>query len=264
MGLFDIFKKKDEVNESESSDRVLLAMPLFVNGNRYSITAVVDELRTKWQLNVSDEEDTDDSAVLIINGMMVAIAYMPAQIPWGDLESTAQYAYNWKDALEELKHTDGHAIVSVMGGSASKVEKYKILSKVLCAILSTSESIGVYQGSQTLLLKKDQYLDYEEALLNDEMALPLWIYIGLRPSENGNSIYTYGLKEFGKLEMEVVDSNMELGEIYNFILNICSYVIKSNVTFKDGETLGYTAEQKIEISLSKGVFLEGETLKLKM
>ncbi len=267
MGLFDFLKKKEteEVNETaENSGGILLAMPLFTNGNRHNIDAVVNELKTNWELNVSSEAATDDSAILMVNGMMVAVAFMPATIPGDDLENAAQYAYNWENAVEEMKQTDGHTIVSVMGGSASTVEKYKILSKVLCSILTTSESIGIYQGSQTLLLKKDQYLDYASSIKNDDIPVPLWMYIGIRTSEKGNSVYTYGLKEFGKSEMEVVDSQMNLGEIYNFILNICSYVIKSDVTFRDGETLGYTAEQKIEITLSKGIFLEGETLKLKM
>jgi hypothetical protein len=39
-------------------------------------------------------------------------------------------------------------------------------------------------------------------------------------------------------------------------------VIDSDVTFNNGETFGYTAEQKIKITKSKGKFVEGETLKL--
>ncbi|MNY58126.1 hypothetical protein D3C86_1944270 [compost metagenome] len=53
-------------------------------------------------------------------------------------------------------------------------------------------------------------------------------------------------------------------ELYGFILNITSYIINSNITFKDGETLGYTEDQKIKITSSKGQFVEGQTLKLEM
>jgi len=73
-----------------------------------------------------------------------------------------------------------------------------------------------------------------------------------------------GVLSFGKQEIEVVDSPLALDELYGFLVNICSYVIGSDVVFQHGETLGYTAEQKIAITSSKGVFVEGETLKLAM
>lgn len=64
--------------------------------------------------------------------------------------------------------------------------------------------------------------------------------------------------------MEVINSKLNIEELYNFVSNIATYVINSNVTFKDGETLGYTEDQKINITSSKGQFVEGQTLKLEM
>ncbi|WP_208025574.1 DUF4261 domain-containing protein [Niastella caeni] len=36
------------------------------------------------------------------------------------------------------------------------------------------------------------------------------------------------------------------------------------MNFKDGETIGYTEDQKIKITSSKGVFVDGESFKLEM
>jgi hypothetical protein len=52
--------------------------------------------------------------------------------------------------------------------------------------------------------------------------------------------------------------------MYRFLSDACAYVINSNVIFKNGQTLGYTTEQKIKITKSKGKFVDGETLKLEM
>jgi len=41
-------------------------------------------------------------------------------------------------------------------------------------------------------------------------------------------------------------------------------MINSNVNFKSGESLGYSAEQKTKITKSKGLFVEGQILKLVM
>lgn len=264
MGLFDIFKKKETSPAAQQESKSLLAMPMFNNGEQYSLNSVLENLRNFWGLTVADLHGDDTTAVFSINGEMVAIAYMPAQIPWGDIEGTAQYAYNWQTAIQDLKEHNGHAIVSMMSGTKSPVERYRIFSKVLCAILSTSNAIGIYQGSQTLLIPKEQYLDFVGELKEDRVPIPLWVYIGLRGAQAGNSIYTYGMSGFGKQELEVVDSKLKLEELYSFIVNICAYVVGSDVTLRSGETLGYTNDQKIKITSSKGKFIEGESLKLEM
>ncbi len=262
MGLFDSFKKKETKQNYES--KILLAMPLFTDGNRYNLDLIFKCLKDDWGLNVTDFDGNDETAVFKVDGEMVAITFMPIQIPLNDLENTAKFAYNWNNAIEELKNTDGHAIVSIMSVTKSTKERYQILSKILCSILSTSESIGIYQGNQTLLIPKNQYLDYSQTIKDGGIPVPLWIYIGIRRPEQGNSIYTYGLKDFNKLEMEIVNSKLEIEELYNFILNITSYVIQNDIIFKSGETLGYTENQKIPIISSKGEFLEETTLKLEI
>lgn len=264
MGLFDIFKKKETPSSAQPESKTLLAMPMFNNGEQYNLNSLLENLKSFWGLSITDLQGDDNTAVFRVSGEMVAIAYMPAQIPWGDIEGTAQYAYNWQTATQDLKDHNGHAIVSMMSGSKSAVERYRIFSKVLCAILSTSNAVGVYQGSQTLLIPKEQYLDFVPDLKDDGVPVPLWLYVGLRGSQSGNSIYTYGLSGFGKQEIEIVDSKLKLEELYNFILNICAYVIASDVTLLSGETLGYTSDQKIKITSSKGKFIEGESLKLEM
>jgi hypothetical protein len=261
MGLFNIFKKKAQPTESEERT-ILLAMPMFVNGKRYQLDAIVDNLKNEWGLAISDITGNDDSAIITIDGDMVAIAYLAAPIPMSDIEGTAQYAYNWPSVLADLKDFTGHAIVSIMGSEKTTLEQYKLLSKVLSSMLNTSPSVGIYQGSQSLLIPNDQYKESAEALKADSLPVDLWIYLGLRKSENGNSIYTYGLTAFAKHEMEIINSTLELDDLYNFIINICAYIIGSNVTLNSGETLGYTANQKINITLSKGQFVEGQSLKL--
>ncbi|MDR2238611.1 MAG: DUF4261 domain-containing protein [Chryseobacterium sp.] len=263
MGLFDIFKKKEQPKENKDT-KTLLAMPLFINDGKYELNKITDHLKHYWNLDIASVTGDDKSAVLTIDSDVVIIAFMSVPIPRGDIEGAAPYAYNWPTVLDDLKNFTGHAIVSVMSATKPALEKYKLLTKVLHSILSTSDSIGIYQGSQTLLIPKDQYIGTAEELKAGKTPVPLWIYLGLRQATEGNSIYTYGLNEFGKHEMEVIHSQLGLEELYTFISNISAYVIGKDVTLKSGETLGYTADQKINIELSKGLMVEGQTLKLKM
>lgn len=268
MGLFDLFKKKETPQEKETPQKdekgVLLAMPLFNNNESYNIDSVIENLKNFWGLSIINFSGDNNSAVFKLNDELVAIAYVPAQIPGEELSTTIEYAYNWHTATQDLKSYTGHAIVSVMSAQGSQVERYTLLSKLLCAILSTSNSIGVYQAKQTLLIPREQYLENIHDLQHGKSPVQLWIYIGIKTSPEGNYMYTYGLPEFEKQEMEVLQSPLDLPELFNFFTSIISYVINSNVTLRNGETLGYTEEQKIKITASQGFFVEGQTLKLEM
>ena len=263
MALFDIFKKKGRSTEKPES-KILLAMPMFNDGETYQLDDVINNLKSFWNLTITEIDGNNNTAVFKVDGEMVALAYIPVQIPWGDIDGIAQYAYNWPTAAQELKDHNGHAIVSVMAGNKTAIERFRILSKVLCAILSTSNAIGIYQGNQSLLIPKSQYLDNIGELKEDETPVTLWVYFGLRKSDEGNNLYTYGLTEFGKQEIEVIDSKLGFEELYDSVANIVAYLIANDVTFKSGETIGNTAEQKIPIISSKGVFVDGQSLKLEM
>lgn len=258
MGFFDRFKRTPASEKS----KILLAMPLFKNGESINIKAVAEHLTNYWGLTITDFNDSDSTCVFSIEGEMAAVAFIDAPIPGSDISGTAEYAYNWPNAMEDLKDYTGHAIVSIMGNNKNTLERYKLLSKLLGSILATSNAVGIYKGNQTLLIPRQQYLDQVEELKENMLPVLLWIYIGVRKEDAGNSVYTYGLKEFGKMEMEIVNSTSEIGNIADFLTTITSYVIGSDVAFRNGETVGFTADQKIKITESKGRFVEGQTLKL--
>jgi hypothetical protein len=263
MGLFDIFKKKEHPEETKKTN-ILLAMPMFNNSETFELNKVTDYLKRNWNTTISDVNGESGTVTFSIQGETVALATMPVQIPWGDIEGTAQYSYNWMTANKDLENHNSHIIVTVMSNKNNEVERFKILTKILSSIVATTNCLGVYHGSQSLLIPRQQYLDSAEVLKTNQIPLDLWVYIGLRKGENGNNAYSYGLAAFHKLEMEFINANLDLQEMYSFLSNICVYVINGNVTFKSGETLGYTAEQKIKITKSKGQFVEGQTLKLEL
>lgn len=263
MGLFDFFKKKEQPKKTKKSN-ILLAMPMFNNGETFDIDNVINHLKTNWDTSVSDISGEDRTVTCSIQGETIALATMPIPIPSGDIQGTAQYAYNWVTAEKDLENHNSHIIVTLMSSNNTEIERLKILTKVLASITATTNCLGIYQGSQSLLISREQYLDSAEALKSNQIPIDLWLYIGLRRGESGNSAYTYGLTVFDKLEMECINTKLNLEELHSLLGNICAYVISKDVTFKSGETLGYTAEQKIRITKSKGQFVEGETLKLEI
>ena len=241
----------------------MLSMPMFKEDDKYSIKALTEDLQNYWNLQVSDIEGDDKVATMKVNNQMVAISFMQAAIPSEDIESTAKYSYLWNNVAAECREHTSQAIISVFPGESGTLEQYKIYTMLNASLLRTSKAIGVYKGIQTLLLPRGLYIDFADFLLQEGMyPVQLWVYVGLVSDEEKNSAYTYGMKEFGKSEMEIVDSDLNLNELFEFLPSIISYVIGYDVTLKNNETIGFTEEQKIRITESKGTFLDENTLKL--
>ena len=94
--------------------------------------------------------------------------------------------------------------------------------------------------------------------------LPLlnWIWFGLWQREGGLCCYTYGMRAFGKDEMEVLDADAKPSDVRNFLLNMADYVLENDVTLNNGETIGFSAEDRHSITRSEGAALPGMTLKI--
>ena len=92
------------------------------------------------------------------------------------------------------------------------------------------------------------YREVAEQMNEGELPIYDWVYLGLYRSEAGMCAYTYGLQAFGKREMEVLDSAASPQQLHDFLYALASYVLDQDVTLNDGETIGFSAEEKLPIT----------------
>jgi len=242
--------------------KMILGMIMLADDNSFDMDRFVVDFKSQYDGDVQDATSDNTSFGCTIDRATVAVGFMPFPIPAGDIEGTAQYGYNWPDALAEIVSHKAHLIVTLMQEEGDQVKCFMTFTRVICSLLRTTNSIGVYKGNQSLLIPKDDYLNEAELMGNDYLPLNLWIYFGLQVTDMGNSGYTYGLTAFDKHEMEVLNSSKSLEEIRGLLFNMAYYVVENNVAFKDGDTCGLSAEERISISFSKGKLVEGKTFKL--
>lgn len=260
MGLLSFFKKSDKKNSDSNSP--ILGMILLEEPNSLNYNGMIGDLEKKWNLKIESKEIEKEALVININGYTIAIGNMPVAIPGDEIKITAEYNYLWKDGIEEAVNHKGHIILSIMNAGKDPIKENILFNQIAASILENSESIGIYIGGRTLLLKKEFYLANTESMSEEDLPLYNWIYFGLRQENGRQSVYTYGLVDFGKKEMEIVNSVKNFEELNEMIFNITHYVIAYDVLLNDGETIGVSATQKLKISESKGKFLEGKTLKI--
>jgi hypothetical protein len=255
-----MFWKKKKAPEKKVN--IILGMVLLNSDQPFSFDIFKKDYLENNEVAIPSHEGSDSAYVFEFEGEMVALSFMPAPVPQGDIDATAHYAYNWPTVLEDLKSHRSHIIVSILTGGDNQLKRYVMFTTMVCSLLRTNDAPGVYMGNQSLLISKEEYLESAAGWSEDFLPINLWVYFGLRSYENKNSGYTYGLTEWGKTEMEIVESNKPIEDIREFLFNLSHYVIQSDVTFHDGETCGVSEEQKIKITLSKARFVEGKSIKL--
>jgi hypothetical protein len=253
------WKKKKQVYTQR---KIILGMVILRDDNSADPKAFRKDFEDYYDKTINELSGDSTSFAFKIDDELIVIGHVSIPIPYGDIEGAAKYAYNWETALEDLKNHKSHLIVSITSGGQDQIKRFKIFTQVICSLVRTTNSLGVYEGNQSLLIPKNDYLDEASLMSDDYLPLNLWIYFGYRVTDKGNSSYTYGLKEFDKNEMEINDSSKSIEEISKFLFKTTHYVLDHDVTFKDGQTCGMSADERIAITFSKGRLVEGETLKL--
>jgi len=238
---------------------------VLLNEAKFNREKFLKDLKEDWKitLDLGDDSENKEKDMLVgnIGDIMVAVALMPAPIPNNEAIDNAKTNYRWKDAVKVAEEHKAHILVSLLG-EPNLVDGAKLYTKIISALTKQENCTGI--NVLGTVLNPDMYRDftkyYEE---NDMFPVENMIFIGLYAVEDNKvSAYTYGMEGFGKKEMEILASSENPEDVYYFLQAIADYVITSDVILQDGETIGFTAEQKISISQSKGVAVNGTTLKL--
>lgn len=226
--------------------------------------AFAANMRDDWGIDIfgqmDDGENTPESKVFTVDGMMLACGFISGVVPKAEIESCCDYNIFWQEAKAVTSRQKTHIVLAVMDDSLAAK---RLFTKAASCWLKTNGALAIYLGAQTLIIPPEIYCESAWQLKESEtVPLNLWVYIGLYQDELGANGYTYGLKEFGKTEIEVVGSRHDLLEVYEFIYDIANYVVEYDVLLEDGQTIGFNETEKFPITLSAGVALEGESLKI--
>ena len=231
---------------------------------RFDAEKYVKDLKDDWNLDYDFEITQEDNTIIAdYNGMIMTASLMPAPIPDNEAVEQAKTNYRWENAVEAAEKHKAHLLVSVINsGDVDNIEGAKHYVKLLANATKQEGCLGI--NILGTVIHPQMYYDFAKLYdENDDFPIENIVYIGLYGDENNTvSGYTYGLEQFGKKELEIIKSSEEAEEVYNFLASISDYIITSDVVLNDGETIGFSEEQKIQISVSEGIALAGETVKL--
>ena len=241
------------------------------NGNPNTIDLLTEQIKTRlnnYKNNFSREEhslnqDVSDESMLVFeyDEMTVAISFIGAPVPDGEAEYFAKTNYMWPDASDVTKtHVAQIEVAVLYYNRPTVIDAAKLYSKAIACCLKLENAVGVYTSGT--VFQPEFYIDVADSMKEDELPIPDWIYFGIYTSENKTSGYTYGLRDFGKEEIEIIKSAETPESVHDFLTNVSYYILTEDVDLKDGETIGFTEFQKEKIKKSKGIALDGYTFKI--
>ena len=208
------------------------------------------------------EEDEDGGSTLTfeVDGMLAAVSLYPFPVPHGEAEENAAHNYLWQEAAETAARHQGQLLVTVLPREQDHREAAMLQVKLVCAACRQRGILGIYANGT--VYQPEFYLNAAQPMEDGELPLLDLVWMGLYRRESGLCGYTDGLRSFGKDEIEVLDAQAEPGDLHSFLLDLSSYVLEEDVSFHDGETIGFTEGQYLPISRSAGVWHGGMTLKI--
>ena len=245
--------KQAEEREKKAGTFVGFAL---LSDNSWDKEKYISDLKEQWGITAeekSDEERNPDSLVFDVGDMIAAVSLMPAPIPDGEAEECAKNNYMWPEAEKVAKAHKAHIMVAVIGKEESLIERGKLYVKLLSVCCHQKNVTGIYTSG--VVFQPRFYEGFSEMMKEDRLPIFNWIWFGLYRTEKGISGYTYGMECFGKDEMEVLDVDAEPSDVRDFLASMVGYVLEYDVVLNDGETIGFSAEDKHSIIRSQGVAL---------
>lgn len=259
----DRSKEESEDEEGKSDSKGAFTGFVLLSKGKWDKQQFIRDMKDKWDITVEyDEDGKDDTLVFEVGDMIAAVSLMNFPIPNGEAEINAENNYMWQGAVEAAKQHCAHIMVAVMGKEQDLLERGKLYTKIVAACCRQEYASGIYTSG--VVFEPEFYEDFADMMKEDELPIFNWIWFGLYRSEGGMNAYTYGMDVFGKDEMEVLNADAQPEELRDFLVDIVSYVLNENVELLDGETIGFSAEDKHEITRSKGVSLPEEQMTLKI
>ena len=260
---------EDDADEEETDHKGSFAGSVLLSKAEWDKEQLIRDLREEWGIvdeepdeGDEDVENSDDAVVMRVGNMMLIVTLFHGHIPDNEAEINAENNYMWPEAVEVAKAHKAHIMVAVLGEEEKLLERGKLFTKAMAVCCKQKYATGVYTSG--VVFEPRFYEGLADMIKEDELPIFNWVWFGLYRSEGGLNGYTYGMDVFGKEEMEVLNTDAEPDELRDFLASLASYVLACDVTLQDGETIGFSADDKHTITRSPGVSLPEEQMTLKI
>ncbi len=194
-------------------------------------------------------EGDDGTITFHLGAWIAAISLMPVPIAWSELEGSCATAWWWPDAADELRQHKQHIIVALIGDAESHLSRHIVLSQMVAAVASLTDTAGVYWGAGGLVHEPAEFIEQCDELTIENSLPHLWVDLRVEENDDGSlCFFTTGLEAFDRHEMEIERSEQSAEEILDLCYSVVHYLISSGAQIQDGESVGRTGEERVPVT----------------
>jgi hypothetical protein len=192
----------------------------------------------------------DDSLVFQFEDETAAVSLLAEPMPPGEIQRAAAAAWYWPTAAEKLARCGAQILVGVVPDAGDRVESALRLTKLAAAVADAAHAEAVSWAAAGLVHAPDALAAYARQMSRQDLPLYLWIDFHLHAEADGScSLYTTGLAAFQSPEIEVYGSRREPQSLVARVYDIVHYLLLKGTVLHEGDTIGRSGEEKIEIHL---------------
>lgn len=239
---------------------------ILLSDPNFDFTKFARELKRIWKIEVNPIIH-NAGVYAEIDNATVTMMLIDMPIPGNEAETSAYTNYMWPDAVKMAKQHKAHLNIVVMDDSSTDhsiendIRLAKLHTKLIDAALMQDNATAVF--THGAIYNPADYSWDAQALRGDGLPIFDWVWLGLFAEKDMKIAYTYGLAEFNRDEIELYSTDdVSPGEMLDMLENITAYVLNSGCELKDGETIGMTPTHKLPITISEGIVMDGETIKI--
>ena len=259
MGFLDRFKRKKEpatapeapagpgsAPEPDTAAVILLGE----DAGWAAVTKAVEE-RFGAQALVSTDNSAPNAPAMTIRleGVEFFCSYlaMPHPAEVYDLSSLQEGLFSPQEREELLSHR-AFLVLAQKGGGTSLAEKRRVcrlFTRLAGALAGLDGAAGVFLSSAELLISRRVYL-YHAAILEknweDPEYFPVPLWISIRSGQKGEvpMVGTWGLRQFGFLELWFLDAKSPWPELHEKLYLMSMFQITGRELYRDTDTIEFT------------------------
>jgi len=223
----------------------------------------ISRLLRREVLTLADADWSGENLIMPLGDAIIAVALMPAPIPWSQLEGPCATAWWWPDAASAMKDHSNHFVVAIISGTIPKVERRVELARIVAAVTCGTDAVGVYWGEGTLVFEPKCFdSQIRTASVND---VPVELFVDVRGELNDDGTsrcFTTGMESLGFREIEIPKSVQKPTQLMEFVIDMARYIVNNRLSIPDGDTVGTTAEVQYVVRYSKSMFPRSSVMQI--
>jgi hypothetical protein len=239
---------------ARSSPRSIFLSFVLLKDSAWCASAFVKRFRREWDDSIELEDGASSStSCFIVDDVPVFIRLIPAPIPDNEALGAAEDNFLWRGDKSLVAHHRAHLIVTApLPGKRAGMA----FAKVCASLAGEASCVGIYINA--VVHQPETYRDFAQCMKDGAFPTLCLVWVSVVRLESGSfAAWTEGLEALGRMEMEVPAADIDPMELFFFLADTADYVSENEVDFQDGETVSYTAGQKLPLERSPGIFLEG-------